>query len=1275
MDSDTFRYEKDIHLDSNSTHDRVVRLVGKDKDVCELGCSTGYMSRVLREQGCRVVGIELDPQAASRAAEYCDDVIVGDLDALDLDRALSGREFDVIVAADVLEHLKDPVQVLRSLRKHLRLDGCVVASLPNIAHGSVRLALLNGSFAYTETGLLDKTHLRFFTRSSLDELFESAAFVIGELERVEAKVQETEIPIDLSTVPPELLRKLDDDPEARTYQFVVKAYPLPRPELQILRQRLTDLVRSREAALAENRTLQLACDESRSASNDLMAKTAELQNEVSALTGKCSLLQRSLADSESRIEQVERQREADLQHVREATSSMFMPDLEAAQSQEKSLEAEVERLKAAVAELRSETERSERARESALRERDAEADRARRLEEKHSEHTDGRAVSEARRTRDEAVGRAAALELDLAASRSMVADLQRDREYHFSEAHALTARMEELRAELGAIHRSKLWKLGSAYWRIVDGFRFLRRLMTRSTATTVWGATSVPNPVIVVEPEVKVAVEAPVALPPPADPLLTDIEHFCADVRIRFNTEPSLLDLADIGLATSAPHLGAFSPWVVTDHELQYADKSIDAVAVPAESPFVRNGEAERVARIALLKVSADRRLDVEWFSRPLVTSLPSASIIIPVYNRWGLTDRCLRALSDTLGDHFNGEVIVVDDGSTDETAAGLAEWQNAMPFLRVVRNSANRGFVDSCNAGASVAASDYLAFLNNDTIPSDGWLAGLLGTFSRYPDAGVVGAKLLFPDGSLQEAGGRIFRDGTGINFGKFDREAESPLYNFVREVDYCSGAALATPRALFESIGGFDTTFRPAYYEDVDYCFTVRSRGRKVLYQPAARVIHVEGGTSGTDLSTGAKRYQAVNREKFVGKWRRQLDSAPLAPGRISDAILQRLSILRQNAKRILVINHTVPEWDREGGSKRLFDLIRFLVAEDWAVSFMAPWVPSGERYIRELEQMGVATYSKGLRKLQDNDYATEAQRLIATGDFDVALICFWHIAEEWAPVIRKLSPATAIVIDSVDLHFLRRSREKLRKRADGSTEGLDATFSDEMRRELMVYAQADRVLTVSQKEADWVNDFTSSTTHARVVPLTDELPLSTRAFSDRQGILFVGSFRHPPNVEAVHYLCREILPRLDPSVLEMHPVYIVGTDLKQEFREYSRSFPNLRLVGWVPSLAPYFERARVTVLPLLNGAGVKLKFVQTCMIGTPSVATSVAAEGLNIVNREHALIANDPDGFARAIEELLRDEAIWVRLREAAREHVVRSNGDCAGREQLTEALANL
>ena len=146
--------------------------------------------------------------------------------------------------------------------------------------------------------------------------------------------------------------------------------------------------------------------------------------------------------------------------------------------------------------------------------------------------------------------------------------------------------------------------------------------------------------------------------------------------------------------------------------------------------------------------------------------------------------------------------------------------------------------FIASCNRAAAAAAFQFLIFLNNDTLPLPGWLEALLRTFKDRPDAGAVGGKLIFPDGVLQEAGGVIYRDGSGCNFGKYDRNADAPLYNFVREVDYCSGALLATPRDLFLKLGGFDLRYAPAYYEDSDYCFNLRKHGFRVYYQPQSEI-----------------------------------------------------------------------------------------------------------------------------------------------------------------------------------------------------------------------------------------------------------------------------------------------------------------------------------------------------------------------------------------------------------------------------------------------------
>ena len=257
---------------------------------------------------------------------------------------------------------------------------------------------------------------------------------------------------------------------------------------------------------------------------------------------------------------------------------------------------------------------------------------------------------------------------------------------------------------------------------------------------------------------------------------------------------------------------------------------------------------------------------------------------MIPTYDGWQQLGPCLTALEETLPEPFNGEVIVVDDGSGEETQALLDDWERSSTRLnlKVIRNSSNRGFTESCNVGAAAATGDMLVFLNDDTLPQLGWLSALLRTFRDDPDAGAVGGKLLYPDGSLQEAGDVVFNDGTGANFGRGDYLSDDPLYSYLREVDYCSAALLATPRELFEQIGGFDERYRPAYYEDTDYCFAVRDSGRKVLYQPESVVVHTEGMTSGTDLTSGVKKYQVVNQSKFAEKWELQLREQPSPPDR---------------------------------------------------------------------------------------------------------------------------------------------------------------------------------------------------------------------------------------------------------------------------------------------------------------------------------------------------------------------------------------------------------
>ncbi|MFM9059147.1 MAG: glycosyltransferase [Planctomycetaceae bacterium] len=295
---------------------------------------------------------------------------------------------------------------------------------------------------------------------------------------------------------------------------------------------------------------------------------------------------------------------------------------------------------------------------------------------------------------------------------------------------------------------------------------------------------------------------------------------------------------------------------------LPHVDSSIDVVAVAEPSPGLL-AEARRVAALAVVECGADPT--IERLRDPPAARLPSVSIVVPVCNNWPMTRGCLQAIWATAPPECDPEVIVIDDASTDDTPRELASLAAAEPRLRVLRNASNLGFVETCNRAAAAATGDILVFLNNDTVPLPGWLEPLLRTFDLFPSAGAVGGKLLFPDGRLQEAGGILFSDASACHFGRGEANAMAPLFNYVRQVDYVSGALLATPRPLFASLGGFDPDFAPGYYEDTDYCFRLRERGHDIYYQPESAVVHLEGATAGTDHAVGMKRYQEINRIRF--------------------------------------------------------------------------------------------------------------------------------------------------------------------------------------------------------------------------------------------------------------------------------------------------------------------------------------------------------------------------------------------------------------------------
>ena len=367
----------------------------------------------------------------------------------------------------------------------------------------------------------------------------------------------------------------------------------------------------------------------------------------------------------------------------------------------------------------------------------------------------------------------------------------------------------------------------------------------------------------------------------------------------------------------------------------------------------------------------------------------------------------------------------------------------------------------------------------------------------------------------------------------------------------------------------------------------------------------------------------------------------------------------------RRALVCAPVLPEHDRESGSRRIFHLVDMLLGDGWKVTFIAE-NPGGERrYVRQLQQRGVATYCGFTRITED---------VIAAGAFDVAVFAFWYTADRYGPMVRRLSPRTRIVVDSIDLNWLRSARRLFRFGPEGGgPRALNAPYGEEMIREMNAYAAADGVLTVSDKEAALVNDITGNPRLAVAVPDHEDQGLSAVPFHDRRGIVFLGNFRHPPNQDAVEHLLGDILPLVPLQLLQEHPVHIVGNGISSELVERARGRDDVRIVGWVPSVDPYLQHARLSVLPLRYGAGTKRKLIQSLLIGTPTVSTRIGVEGLALTSGEHVLVSDEPAEFADALVRLATDESLWSLLQQQARARMVSAHGREHARSQLRHALS--
>lgn len=602
----------------------------------------------------------------------------------------------------------------------------------------------------------------------------------------------------------------------------------------------------------------------------------------------------------------------------------------------------------------------------------------------------------------------------------------------------------------------------------------------------------------------------------------------------------------------------------------------------------------------------------------------PKVSIIIPVFNKSLYTFNCLLSiLQNSEGVEY--EVIVVDNASTDDTPEMLSLINN----IRVIRNTENRGFIEACNKGTEAAKGKYIHFLNNDTIVMNGWLSTLLSTFEKVPLAGAVGSKLVYPNFRLQEAGGIVWKDASAWNYGKFDA-AGKPEYNYLREVDYSSGASLMVRKDLFEQLRGFDMRFSPAYWEDTDLCFSIRRLGYKVFFQPSSIVVHFEGISAGRNTASGMKRHQELNKPKFIEKWadelKNQYESGP------ENVFLARD---RNRNKRILIIDHHAPSYNKDAGSFFMLSLLQALSSMGYRIVFWPHNLYAEEPYTGVLQQMGIEVI---YNSVNFKNYMKRYGNF-----FDIAILTRAHIAIHYIDIVKRYIPK--IVYHAPDLEYIREYR---RAEIDEISKW---TLKKIKNRELYLLHNSNLITTVSSKDGEIIKKEVPGAEVVIIPHPVDRIIETQTAFEDRSGLLFVGSM-HNPNTDAILYFTREIMPQLSGKLPGVK-FYAVGSNPPKEVRELNSD--TIVITGFVKDLLPYFEKCRIYVAPLRYGAGVKGKIIEAMSFGLPTVTTSIGAEGLNLSHAKNILIGDNREDIIKYIELLYHDKDLWHKIRENAFTHV--------------------
>lgn len=620
----------------------------------------------------------------------------------------------------------------------------------------------------------------------------------------------------------------------------------------------------------------------------------------------------------------------------------------------------------------------------------------------------------------------------------------------------------------------------------------------------------------------------------------------------------------------------------------------------------------------------------------------PRVSILIYAHNQATHTYNCLaaieRSMASSIGEHVPIEIILVNDASTDETSTFLEQ----VSGIQIVANSLRLGRINSFNQIAKLATGDFCYFLDHNFHPTANWLENLLFATEKYSDVGVVGNKIVYENVSLHSAGGIVWQDATLSLYG--DRAcADEPEYNYVRSVDFCPAIALLVRRELFQQLDGFCDHYDSVMYAIADFCFAIRQLGYKVFYQPKVKLVYrynPDYPETGVELSStlfssweeSSAVKQTLDQNKFASKWHNEL-VRHLSP-KAENLELAARRLLPKS--RILIIDTLVPAYDKDSGSNRLFKLMQILQKLGYHLIFLPDYGHEQEPYTSELESLGIEVL---YFTHEQSDWQKRLQKRLSI--IDIAWVCRPELCEKYIPILHQ-KPDIKVIYDTIDLHFLRLKRQWELLSAQAKIES-ENEWQKMQALEVQFARTADVTVVVTEVEKDILEGFEAK--RVQVVPnihvaYNHNIP----SFADRRGLLFIGGYYHKPNVDAVIWLCQTIMPLVWQEQPDMQ-LTLLGSNPSPAVKALANK--HVTVPGYIQDVEPYFLSHRLFVAPLRYGAGMKGKIGHSLSYGLPTITTAIGAEGMGLTSGVDALIADEPEAFAKDILQLYNDQKLWQTI----------------------------